>query len=124
MRLKQSRVRHFYHKQRKVQKDSEGNTSEVFEDAGCFRGECWEAGGKLQVEMYGHRVSNIMNIRIGENYCVKTDAKGMQHYVLQNGSDLMIGNGIHVFTPNNSNPDYKIISIKPQRFLRLEVERL
>lgn len=45
------------------------------------------------------------------------------HYILDNGTDLMELDGICLFVGENTEPDYRIVAIKPYRFLTLEVER-
>lgn len=123
MRLKRSRLKQYHHKKRIVEKDKEGGTNETFAPALSFDAEVWPASGKLQAEMYGERLKYIRNIRIDGKYNTKTDEKGMQHYVLPNGADITEGDGICLYVPPDSDPDYKIISIRPYRFLKLEVEK-
>ena len=53
-----------------------------------------------------------------------TDEKGNPHYIFENGTDLQELDGICLYAGQEQNPDYKIISIKPYRFLILEVERI
>ena len=122
MRLKRSRMTIYHHCKRMVAKDSEGNTYDEYGTAVPFIGESWPAGGKVQAEQYGQRLPYIRNLRIAGDYTTKTDEKGMVHYLLPEGTDIMESDGICLHT--DQKPDYRIISIKPYRFLTLEVERL
>lgn len=124
MRLKRNKVKTFYLRKRIVKKDEEGSTYTEYEDAKILHGEIWQAGGKIQAEMYGDRLPYVQNVRIEGRYTIKSDEKGVQHYMLENGADLVENDGICIYTMADQPPDYRIISIKPHRFLRLEVERI
>ena len=124
MRLKRSRVETYYLKKREVKKDAEGSTREEYGAAVSFQGESWPAGGKAQAEQYGQRLSYIRNLRIENRYTVNVDDKRNAHYILDNGADVTELDGICLFSGKEQKPDYKIISIKPYRFLTLEVERI
>lgn len=124
MRLKQSRVRKYYHKTKKIEKDKEGGTYEKYEPSSHFFGEVWCASGKIQTEMYGERVTYIRNVRMNGKYHISQDEKGVQHYTFLDGLDLVEGDGICLYVDGDSEPDYRIISVKPERFLRLEAEKI
>lgn len=62
-------------------------------------------------------------MKINGEYAIKPDENGRLHYILYNGTDLMELDGICLFVGENTEPDYKIVAIKPYRFLTLEVER-
>lgn len=124
MRLKQSRLKQYHHKKRTTGKDKEGSTCDVYGTACSFTAEVWAAGGKVQAEMYGERLKYIHNIRIEDTYKVETDEKGLVHYILSSGADITESDGICLFVGPESDPDYRVVSIRPYRFLRLEVERL
>lgn len=124
MRLRQNRIEQYFHCKRNVVKDGEGSTSEEYGEPSPFYGESWPASGKVQAQQYGQRFSYIRNLKIDGSYSVKTDEKGKVHYILENGADIMELDGICIFTGESQNPDYKVISIKPYRFLTLEVEKL
>lgn len=124
MRLKRNRVKTYYLKKRKIRKDAEGSTIEEYGAAVSFQGESWPAGGKVQAEQYGQRLSYIRNIRVENTYTINTDDKGNAHYLIDNGVDMTELDGICLFSGKEQKPDYKIISIKPYRFLTLEVERI
>lgn len=124
MRLKQSRLKQYHHKKRITVKDSEGGTSEEYGAAVTFSGEIWPAGGKVQAEMYGERLQYIYNVRLDGNYSIQPDEKGHLHYIHESGADMMESDGICLFSKKDAIPDYKIIAIRPYRFLKLEVEKL
>lgn len=75
-------------------------------------------------EQYGQRLSYIRNMRLDGKYKIRTDEKGNPHYIFEDGTDLQELDGICLYTDQDHKPDYKIISIKPYRFLTLEVERI
>ena len=124
MRLRRSRVKTYYLCKRSAKKDGEGSTSEEYGAAVAFSGESWQAGGKVQAQQYGQRLSYIRNVKISGGYTVKSDSKGRAHYILENGADLAELDGICLDVSEKEKPDYKIISIKPYRFLMLEVEKI
>ena len=123
MRLKQSRLKTYYHRKRTVQKDNEGSTYEEYGAASSFSGESWSAFEKVQAQQYGQRLGYIRNVKIDGGYAIKPDENGRLHYILDNGTDLMELDGICLFVGENTEPDYRIVAIKPYRFLTLEVER-
>ena len=122
MRLKRSRLRQYYHRKKTVKKDKEGGTSEEFDPALPFCAEVWPAGGKLQCEIYGERLPYIRNVRIDGGYRIQSDARGILHYV-GGDLDLVEGDGVCLYVPGDSEPDYRIIAIRAYRFLKLEVEK-
>lgn len=122
MRLKRSRLKTYYHTKRIIEKDKEGGTIETYGAAASFSGEVWPGGGKLQAEMYGERLPYIRNIRVDGVYEIQEDEKGILHYVFPNGLNMTEGDGVCLYTTEK--PDYRIISIKPYRFLALEAEKI
>lgn len=124
MRLRQSRLETYYHRKRIVKKDSEGSTYEEYCAANPFSGESWPASGKVQAQQYGQRLGYIRNLKIAGGYTIQPDKDGKLHYILDNGTDLMELDGICLFAGENARPDYKIVAVKPYRFLTLEVERI
>jgi hypothetical protein len=123
MRLKRSRVKCFYHKKAVTQKDKEGGTFLGYQSPFEFSGEAWPANGKLQAQQYGQRLPYIMNLKIEGKYKKVTDENGILHYLFQNGMDVTEGDGICLCVDKDSEPDYRILSIKPYTPLRLEVEK-
>ena len=125
MRLKRSRIEQFHLKKKITGKDREGGTYEEYGAATAFSGEAWPAGGKVQAEHYGERLSYIYNMKIAGKYVlVRNQADGKIHYVFPDtGLDVVESDGICLFVSKEDEPDYKIISIKPYKPLRLEVEK-
>lgn len=107
-----------------VKKDKEGSTSEEYGTASSVTGESWPASGKVQAEQYGQRLNYIRNIRIQGSYKIQTDEKGRLHYILEDGTDIEERDGICLYVAADQLPDYRIISIKPYRFLTMEVEKI
>lgn len=124
MRLKRSRIKPYHHKKAIPKKDGEGNSYTEYSEAVLFVGEVWPAGGKIQAEMYGNRLSYIRNVRIQGTYTITEDEKGILHYVYDNGLDIVEGDGMCLYVSEDAMPDYKVISIKPYSHLRLEAEKL
>ena len=124
MHMRRSRIKTFYLRKANTAKDDEGCTSVDYGNPVSFQGESWPAGGRVQAEMYGNRLSYIRNVKIDGKYDITTDEKGMPHYVFQNGMDIMENDGVCLYVPQNMSPDYKIVSIKPYKQLLLEVEKI
>lgn len=114
----------YYHKKRIPGKGKEGDTYDMYGAATSFFAEVWPAGGKVQAEIYGERLKYIQNIRIDGTYEVSTDEKGRMQYILASGVKIAEMDGICLFTGAESDPDYRIVAIRPYRFLKLEVERI
>lgn len=123
MRLKQSRLKLYSHRQAIPGKDNEGNSYTEYGLPSSFQAEVWPAGGKLQAEMYGQRVNNIKNVRISGNYDLMVSNHGDELYLF---ADMAVceGDGICLNVPEDHEPDYRIIAIRPYRYLTLEVERI
>lgn len=128
MHLKRSRVKTFYQKKKITKKDKEGGTYVEYGSPVPFVGESWPAGGKVQAEQYGERLGYIYNVKIAGDYEAFLETLGTRNFLRyifpESGLELMEGDGICLFAPKDSKPDYKVISIKPYRPLRLEVEKI
>lgn len=124
MRMKRSRVKKYYLRKRETLKDGQGGTYEEYMDPVEWSGEVWAAGGEVQVKMYGEKLSYIRNVKIEGKYKIVTDEKNRLHYVFENGLDVAESDGMCLYVPGESKPDYKIISIKPYQPLRLECEKI
>ena len=124
MRLRRTRIETFYHRKRIVEKDSEGGTRERYGAASLIKGESWPASGKTQALQYGQKLSYIRNVRLSDSYQIKSDDKGRNVYVFENGAEIQELDGMCVFVPEDMEPDYKIVAIKPYQHLLLEVEKL
>lgn len=121
MRLRRSRQKTLYLYNRTVGRDAEGGTQENFPASGtAISGEWWTASGKLQADLYGQRLPYIRNIRLSERYEAKTDAKGRTYYYLPDrDTELREADRIGIETDL---PQYRILSIRAEHFLRLEAE--
>lgn len=120
--MKQSRKRTILLRNRNITKDSEGVPVITYNDPVKMTGETWPAGSKLQIATYGDRINSIHNVRIEGKYHVDVVNK-VQQYVFDNFI-LQEGDGVHLFTDSNQDPDYKIVCIKPYNPLYMEVEKL
>lgn len=123
MRLKRNRLKQYHLRPAEAKKDNEGNSYIEYEEAKPVTAEIWPAGGKLQAEMYGQKLSYIRNCRIDGTYTVETDQKGHVSYLL-GSQPFREGDGFCVYVPGDSDPDYKIIVIRPYRHLYMELEKL
>lgn len=121
MRLRKNRLTQMYLYNRSVVKDREGGTSEVFSESGLLLdGEWWPASGKLQAELYGQRLPYIRNVRLNELYEACVDEHNKVFYRLPQ-RDAVIREGDRIGLEADA-PQYQIVSIRPDRFLRLEAE--
>lgn len=123
MRLKRNRLKQYCLRPAEAKKDNEGNSYLEYGEAKPVTAEIWPAGGKLQAEMYGQKLSYIRNCRIDGAYTVETDEKGHVSYLL-GSQPFREGDGFCVYVPGESDPDYKIIVIRPYRQLYMELEKL
>jgi hypothetical protein len=123
MRLKRSRLKQYHHRAAVPKKDSEGNSFIEYDPGTPITAEVWPAGGKLQAEMYGQKLSYIRNCRIDGEYKVQTDAKGKISYLFGSKA-IREGDGVCLYVHGESNPDYKIIAIRPYRHLYMELEKI
>ncbi len=107
MRMRKSLMKPYNLKRRVPAKDNEGNSYNTWDEAVEIEAAIWSASGRIQAEMYGERLKYIKN---------------MQY----DGTETMQeGDGICVYVGPESNPDYKIISIKPDYSpLEMELERI
>ena len=123
MRLKRNRLKTYSHRSAISKKDNEGNSYVEYGLPSSFEAEVWPGGGKLQAEMYGQRLQYIRNCRISAEYEVIADEKGRVSYRI-GSMMLQEGDGICLNVPGDHEPDYRIIAIRPYRYLTLEVERI
>ena len=105
-------------------KNTEGSTYESFGTPASFVGEQWPASGKVQAQMYGEKLSYIRNVKIEGDYQISVDQQtGQIEYQFAN-FDVHESDRIYIDVPNTADPDYKILSIKPYKPLRLEVIKI
>ena len=120
--MKASRIQTMYLRRKSITKDGEGVPAVVWGSATQLKGEHWPAGGQLQVQTYGDRVNYMKNVRIRGEYQIITENS---HTAYQfSGFTLCEGDGLCIDVDSTNSPDYKIISIRPYKPLRLEVERI
>lgn len=108
MRLKRNRLKSLALKKLQVIKDEEGGTYEEFSSSFCIIDvEVWPATNKRQVELYGVRVNDILNV----NY--------------QGNTLIEVGDGLCVNVSSEQLPDYRVISKKEYTFHQvLEIEKI
>ncbi|MFT4005892.1 MAG: hypothetical protein QM683_09745 [Lacrimispora sp.] len=123
MRLKRNRLKQYHHRSAVQKKDNEGNSYTEYGLSQPITAEVWPAGGKLQAEMYGQRLSYIRNCRLDGEYKAQTDEKGHISYLFDTLA-IREGDGICLDVPVESDPDYKIIAIRPYRHLYMELEKI
>ena len=103
-----------------VTKDSEGVPNVSYGEPMEFKGEVWPATSKLAVDTYGERVNAIMNVKIRGIYTVVRNDNGVLGYAFDD-FEIREGDGVCI---ESDVPGYRIVSIKPYKPLKLEVERL
>lgn len=123
MRLKQNRLKQYHHRPAEARKDNEGNSYIEYTQGQPITAEIWPAGGKLQAEMYGQKLSYIRNCRIDGAYTIETDEKGRVSYLFGTQT-IREGDGVCIDVPVEMDPDYKIIAIRPYRHLYMELEKI
>jgi len=105
--MRKSLLKTYQLRRRVPSKDKEGGSITIWEDAVPIEAIIWSAGGKIQAEMYGERLQYIKNMQYD-------GAETMQE-----------GDGICVYVAPEHDPDYKIISIKPEYTpVQMEIERI
>ncbi len=122
MRMKRSRIRAYNLKNKIQSKDKEGAPVTSYTDAIELCGEVWPAGGRLQTKQYGNRIDSIVNCKIAGSYQIVPEGNHCK-YVFAD-FELREDDGICIYVTPESDPDYRIISIKPYKPLYMEAERL
>lgn len=121
--MKQSRKRKLKFRHIMIHRDAEGVPGTSFSsDYKILNGEVWPASGKLQIETYGNRLNGILNCRVEGSYKIVPEGSHVK-YVFD---DFWIceGDAVHIYTDDQSDPDYMIVAIRPYTPLYMEVERL
>ena len=121
-RLRRNRKETLHLARRISAKTSEGSTYETFGTPSEFIGEQWPATGRAQAQMYGEKLPYIRNVKIEGNYSiVVSDEQETVQYVFENGLTVCENDGMYLDAPTNGEPDYRVLSVKPYKPLRLEV---
>ncbi len=123
MRIKRSRLNTFYLKKRISKKDKEGCSTEEWGEAVPFVGEQWPASGKVQAQQYGDRLNYILNLKLDGTYQIIQEKQGAS-FDFGDGLVFREQDGICIFADEESDPDYRIIAIKPYRQLKMELEKI
>lgn len=104
MRIKNKKT--YYLKRKTVIKDNEGGKYPGYSEPIEIQANIYPASGRLQAEIYGERLNYILNM-------------------LYDGSKtLKEGDGICVYVSKESEPDYKVISVKRYSHLVIELEKI
>lgn len=105
MRIKNKKT--YYLKRKMLIEDNEGGKySDYSNEAVEVKANIYPASGKLQAEIYGERLNYILNM-------------------LYDGTEILNeGDGVCVYVPKDSKPDYKIISIKRYSNMFIELEKI
>ena len=138
--MKMSRIQTISLRRKTVKKDDEGVPVVKWGSATQIQCETWPAGGQLQVNTYGDRVNNMLNVRVRGPYQIVTEGKHQAYKFVtgtsgasgasgasgetETGFTLCEGDGLCINVSGTSDPDYKIISITPYKPLKMEVERI
>ena len=119
MRMKHRRTRTIDIRRKYVTKDGEGVPIVTYGSPVSVTGEVWPATDALQAQTYGDRVRSIMNLRIRGKYdIIQQDNETV--YVFDD-LEIREGDGVCI---NSTEADYRVISIKPYKPIRMEIERL
>lgn len=105
MRIKNKKT--YYLKKKTIVVDNEGGKYLGFADTAIeIKANVSPASGKLQAEIYGERLNYILNM------------------IYDGSLELVEGDGICVYVPSSSSPDYKVISIKYYGHKVIELEKI
>lgn len=105
MRVKNKKT--YYLKSKTVITDKEGGKYPGYSaEAKEINANIWPASGKLQAEMYGLRINNILNMLYDEDVLITE------------------GDGICVYVASDKEPDYKVISKKVYSHGAYELEKI
>ena len=105
MRIRNKKL--YYLKKKISLTDAEGGKYYTYSSTATeIMANIWPASGKLQAEIYGQRLNYILNM------------------LYDGAEELKEGDGICVYVPSTSDPDYKVISIKPYSHKLIELEKI
>ena len=123
MRLKNKKT--YYLKTRTIVTDSEGGKYPGYSVTAVeINANISPASGKLQAEIYGLKLNSIMNMLYDEPYTTVVRDKVLYYITQDSKAEFCEGGGICVYVTADSDPDYKIISIKPYSHLVMELEKI
>ena len=120
MRMKQRRTRAIDIRRKYVTKDAEGVPNVTYGSPYTVIGEIWSASDSLQIQTYGDRVNSIMNVRIKGEYDISVE--GNETVYAFDDFEIREGDGVGIY--ENRTADYKIVSIKPYKPLKMEIQKL
>lgn len=120
MRIKNKKT--YYLKKKTVIEDNEGGKYPGYSEPIEIQANIYPASGKLQAEIYGERLNYILNMLVDGPYEVIVK-ENITYYVV-NGIEICEDHGMCVYSTKDSEPDYKIISIKPYSHLFIELEKI
>ncbi|MEG2412394.1 MAG: hypothetical protein RSB15_06410 [Clostridium sp.] len=104
MRIKNKKL--YYIKKKVIIRDNEGGKYPGYLEPIEIKANISPASGKLQAEIYGERHNYILNMLYDEQM------------------ELIEGDGVCVYVSKDSEPDYKIISIKRYSHRVIELEKI
>lgn len=119
MRMKHTRTRTIDVRPKIVTRDSEGVPTVSYGAPRTFTGEIWPVSDSLQVQTYGDRVNSIMNMRLRGKYTVTQELHGTVYTF--DGFEIREGDGVCV---NSDDVDFVIVSVKPYKPIRMEIQKL
>lgn len=117
--MKHRRTRAIDFRRKYVTKDNEGVPIVTYGSPYTAVGEIWPASDSLQAQTYGDRINSILNVRIKGAYEVKQI--GNETVYSFEDFDIREGDGVCVYS---NNADYQVISIKPYKPIRMEIQKL
>ncbi len=120
MRVKNKKI--YYLKKKTIIEDNEGGKYSGYSEPIEIKANISPASGKLQAEIYGERLNYILNMLYDGPY--KVIVKDNITLYVVNDIELCEGYGICVYVSKESEPDYKIISIKRYSHLVIELEKI
>lgn len=120
MRMKNRRTRPITIKHKIVTRDSEGVPTISYGTPRTFTGEIWPVSDSLQALTYGDRVSTIMNMRLRGEYTIAQELHGTVYTF--DGYEIREGDGVCVHSDDSV--DFQIISVKPYKPIRMEIQKL
>jgi len=117
--MKRSRTRTIDFRRKYVTKDGEGVPTVTYGSPITMIGEVWPATDALQAQTYGDRIRSIMNMRIKGKYEIIQQDNDTIY--LFDDLEIREGDGVCI---NSEDADYRIISIKPYKPIRMEIEKI